>query len=84
MKAKLQGSAYTVSVTRRDIARFSGQWPCSGLDGLKGVRFEYNTRGDLVDIEYTNGDSERWDGPALAALCDDAQRYAMVKLGVAG
>lgn len=64
-----------VAVSEDDINRFIGRWPCSGLRGLRGVTFVFEDNGDLVDIYYRNGKSDRWDGPALVALSEDAQRY---------
>ncbi len=64
-----------VSVSEDGIDAFRGQWPASGLYGLRGVTFTFESNGDLVDIDYANGDSDRWDGPALAALSQDAQEY---------
>jgi len=64
-----------VAVSEQDISDFIREWPASGLYGLRGVTFVYETNGDLVDIYYKNGDSEDWDGAALAALSEDAQEY---------
>jgi len=66
------GSVY---VSERDVSEFTRSWPASGLRGLTGVTFTFDRNGDLVDIEYANGDSDRWDGPALVALSHDAQKY---------
>lgn len=64
-----------VAVSEQDLYDFMRQWPCSGLDGLRGVTFMYESNGDLVDIYYKNGSSDDWDGPALLALSEDAQEY---------
>lgn len=77
-----QGSHYSVVVTEMDIDRFNDSWPASELRGLRGVTFQFEKRnGDLVDIEYRNGDSEQWDGSALVALSEDAQKYGESRLG---
>lgn len=66
-----------VSVSEDDIRAFNAQWPGSNLRGLRGVTFGFDRRGDLTDIFYKNGDSDRWDGSALAALSQDAQAYSL-------
>jgi hypothetical protein len=64
-----------VAVSEQDILDFCRKWPASGLRGLRGVRFEFDRNGDLVDVTYKNGTSDKWDGPALVALSQDAQAY---------
>lgn len=64
-----------VAVSENDIRTFCAQWPASGLRDLKGVTFQFAKNGDLVDIWYKNGNSDRWDGSALTALSHDAQAY---------
>lgn len=71
---KIMGNG-RVAVSESDLASFMAAWPCSGLHGLRGVIFEYDRSGNLVDIIYRNGDSDRWDGPAMVALSEDAQEY---------
>lgn len=75
------GEGFNVTVSEDDIDRFNDQWPASELRGLHGVTFQFDKRnGDLVDIWYKNGDSERWDGSALSALSQDAQKYGESRL----
>lgn len=76
MRAFIHLHGYRVALNEDDIDRFNDEWPCSNLRGLRGVTFGYDARGDLVDIWYRNGNAERWDGPELVALSEDAQRYA--------
>ena len=76
MRAFISLHGYRVACNARDVGDFTDQWPCSGLRELRGVTFAFEPSGDLVDVWYTNGNSERWDGPALAALAEDAQAYA--------
>lgn len=77
-----QGGHYSVVVTETDVDRFNDRWPASELRGLRGVTFQFEKRnGDLVDIEYHNGDSEQWDGSALLALSQDAQKYGETRFG---
>lgn len=69
MKVKDLGSAYNVSVSEEEIKEFNRRWPVSELRGLRGVTFQFDKRnGDLIDIWYKNGSSDRWDGSAGVAL----------------
>jgi hypothetical protein len=76
VRAFIHLRGYSVAVNRRDLSAFIDRWPCSGLIGLLGVTFTFAPSGDVVDVAYRNGNADRWDGPALSALCDDAQAYA--------
>jgi hypothetical protein len=78
MKAFIHLRGYRVVVNSLDIYRFVNRWPCSGLEDLTAVTFEFDPGGDLVDVhyDYDKGDAERFDGPALLALSEDAQTYA--------
>lgn len=64
---------------RADIDAFKSQWPCHGLpDSLHKITFGFASNGDLVEIEAKarNGrtlGTHDFDGPALAALADDAK-----------
>lgn len=79
------GSLYSVSVSGAMVREWIQRWPASGLHGLKGVTFEFDKRnGDLVDVRYRNGNAEKWDGPALVALSEDAQAVGRKRLGLAG
>lgn len=76
MRCTPLGSAFNVAVSETDIQAFNRSWPGSNLRGLRGVTFQFHARsGDLIDIWYRNGDADRWDGPALVALSQDAQQY---------
>jgi hypothetical protein len=72
------GHGFSVCVSERDIADFTPTFPCSGVIGLRGVRFTYDASGNLVDIQCANRDPSGldWDGPGLLALSQDAQKYA--------
>lgn len=67
---------------RAALDAFKATWPCHGLpDSLNSLSFEFGSNGDLVDIEAKarNGrplDSAEFDGPAMAALAEDAKRLA--------
>ncbi|MER9680809.1 hypothetical protein NKJ23_15955 [Mesorhizobium sp. M0184] len=67
---------------RADLDAFKSTWPCHGLpDSLNRLTFEFGSNGDLVDIEAKarNGrrlDSAEFDGPAMVALSQDAQKLA--------
>ncbi len=73
-----------VMATSGGVARFADSWPCSGMrfGGDYGVIFSFASNGDLVDIEWFNGESgldiaepAGVNGEALAALSRDAQEY---------
>ena len=67
------GSYVRVTMSADDVARFKSQWPASGLP-TRAIWFEFQrSNGDLVDM---SPGSERFDGPALAALSQDAQKFA--------
>lgn len=69
----------TVTLYRDDLDKFCAQWPCHGIPAtLASITFEFADNGDLVDIvaKSRNGrtvDTAKFDGPALAALAEDAQ-----------
>jgi hypothetical protein len=68
-----------VVINYPELVKFMDSWPCHGFpDNLWSISFDFDSKG-LVDIEawsdkgstlYT-GD---FDGPALAALCDMAEK----------
>lgn len=68
------------SVGLKELHRFKSTWPCHGFpDSLARVVFEFMSNGDLVDVNaYARRgkwlDTADFDGPALVALCADAQR----------
>jgi len=72
-KSKSLGAYVRVTMTAQDVAAFKRRWPASGLPD-RAIWFEFERKnGDLVDI---SPGSERYDGPALAALSQDAQKFA--------
>lgn len=72
-KSKDMGAYIRVTMTADDVARFKRRWPASGLPD-HAIWFEFQRKnGDLVDI---SPGSERFDGPALSALADDAKKFA--------
>lgn len=66
----LQGG-FSVVVTANGVEAFGNSWPCAHL-GNGPIRFEYESNGDLVTIF---GNTERSDGNAVLALCEDAQSF---------
>lgn len=81
MKFFNQGSQFRVTVGEGYIDAFAREWPCSGLRGLQGVSFTFEkTSGELVDIHYRNGTSDRWNGDTLLKLSQEAQRYGKKRL----
>lgn len=57
-----------VRISRVGVALFNAQWPCSTLRSERAYWFEFDEAGELVDCDVPEQD----DGPAAAALCDDA------------
>jgi hypothetical protein len=71
-----------IIVTSKQLAEFARTWPCCHFPEDLGVSFEYDSYGNLVDIEWFNG----WSGKtvfepdlsketerALSAVSQDAQ-----------
>jgi hypothetical protein len=76
-----RGAWFSVACSNIDVYNFYQQWPCSGLQELNNVTFVFDTsNGDLVDMHFSSGNSEKWDGPALKALSEDAQSYGYARL----
>ena len=67
----------TMTLNWLQLYTFKRQWPCSGIPELDSITFEFDSRGDLVDIiAMQDGkpvDSAEFDGPALLALSENAQ-----------
>lgn len=78
MKLIDNGCFYSVSVSRSEVISFKSKWPCSGLPD-RAHWFQFDRRnGDLVDLT-----PNRHDGPALLALSQDAQEWAIKQMGKA-
>lgn len=83
MTREFQGACVRVIFRPHEVKAFALTWPCSGFrDGI-GFDFVFERRsGDLVDIQARNQDGRTvaaaadFDGPALAALADDAKAAA--------
>ena len=75
MKAKQVGAIIRVLVSRADVVTFNRSWPCSNLPA-RPFWFEFWANGDMCDYgpESVHG---KHDGPALLALSNDAQAYAV-------
>lgn len=72
------GTAFGVTVGQPEVHEFKRQWPASGL-GSGPYYFEFDSRGNLVDVEGPGAQS--WaDGPALVALSEDAQEYGKCRM----
>jgi hypothetical protein len=81
MRARNNGSLYTVSISRQEVEEFKDRWPCSGLPD-RAISFQFDKRnGDLVDI-FPYRYAHLFDGPAALALSQDAQEYGAKKLGL--
>ena len=79
-----KGSLYGVSLNADEIDAFRRRWPASGLNRLRSLYAAFDRRnGDLVELtcNRSGGSCQRFDGPALGALADDAQCWGAAKLG---
>jgi hypothetical protein len=70
---------FRVEIQSREIDCFLDRWPGERFDGLEKVHADFDSNGDLVDLEcnHIGGDCSRWDGAAFKALVDDMQCYAV-------
>lgn len=87
MRSKLHEDTYTVTVEPEEVSEFMKTWPCSGLiPAIFDFTFSRHN-GDLVDAEMDaygirKGGTESCDGPALAALSEDAGIHGARELGL--
>lgn len=74
-RLKNDATGLVVAVSANDVREFNRVYPCSPIPEI-GIKFEFDSRGNLVDIITEDGrDSEEFDGPALLALSQDAQGF---------
>ena len=74
MKMKNLGSTVRVYVSAAELDRFADTWPCSGMrNPSRGMSFEFERNGDLVDI---TGQRAKYDESAVLALSQDCQQFA--------
>lgn len=82
MKAHDNGCFFSVTISRADVERFKGSWPCSGLPN-RPIWAQFDKRnGDLVDMEPSHLEEMGADGGAVCAIIQDGQNYAASKLGL--
>jgi hypothetical protein len=67
-----------VVLNHAEVSAFKRSFPCSGIPELSSIVFEYESNGDLCDIEAFDSDnnpidSETFDGAGLLALSQAAQ-----------
>lgn len=72
------------TIYREQIDAFTRTWPCHGIsEHVRQVAATFADNGDLVDLYVYADEPERYcepedyDGPAFAALIDDAQNFAL-------
>lgn len=75
---------FSVSIDEEEISCWQRRWPDGDLDGLEHVTAEFDTNGDLVDLEcnQAGGSCEKWDGSALVSLTEDMQCAGESRLGL--
>lgn len=81
MRVYDQGALVRVTCSADDVAAFKRTWPASGMHYGDRCSFTFDKRnGDLVDMSYNGRFPEpaRVDGSAIAALSQDAQKFAGV------
>lgn len=76
MRRYQQGDCVRVTVSRREVESFARRWPCFGRIGP--LSFTFQRDGALVDL---TGDGSGMDLAGVAALADDAGRYAVTRNG---
>lgn len=76
MRRYQQGDYVRVTVSRREVEDFARRWPCFGRTGP--LSFTFRRDGDLVDL---TGGGGGMDAGGVAALADDAGRYAVTRDG---
>jgi len=69
-----------IIVTSTQLQTFAKRWPCANFPEGLGVSFEFDTNGNLCDVEWFNGwsgktvyEPEGYDEGALLAVSQDAQ-----------
>lgn len=63
-----------IFVNESQVSAFRQSWPCSGLPDDSSITFEFATNGNLLDVEFGNGEEVwKYDSSALVALSQDAQ-----------
>lgn len=67
--ATIQGRK--VIVECQEVVAFNAKWPCSELRSTRRYWFEFDARGDLIDVDVPEQD----DGRAAAAMADDCKAY---------
>lgn len=87
MNAVQHQGSYTVVVDVEDVRAFAATWPSSGLDTDATYEFTFSgANGDLVDVSMARDgrtlDTADVDGPALAALSEDAGLFGARELGL--
>lgn len=74
MRATRMGRPFgsvTVTASTADVRAFAARWP--GFGAVRGpVTFEFDRRGDLIDVEGDKG----YDESGVRVLSEDAQDYA--------
>jgi hypothetical protein len=60
-----------VIVSRELVSAFNSQWPCSELRSTRAYFFEFDTDGDLIDMDVPEHD----DGRAASAMADDCRSF---------
>jgi hypothetical protein len=74
MEVTRRTSETVVKVSVDEIIEFACRYPCSGMRNPHAeMRFAFDRRGDLIDIE---GEDESYYDGAVGALADEARSVA--------
>ena len=62
-----------VRISKEGVAAFNRAWPCSELRSTRAYWFEFDSCGDLVDVDVPESD----DGLAASAMAQDAKAFLL-------
>lgn len=79
-----------ITIERAAIDRLKSSWPCNGIsDRVDLIVAAFADNGDLIDLEVCDDadvvlEPDAYDGTAMVALLEDAQRDAIAAPFVPG
>jgi hypothetical protein len=79
-----------ITIERSAIDRLISAWPCHGISNrVDLIVAAFGDNGDLIDLEVCDEadvmlEPDAYDGPAMVALLEDAQRDAIAEPFIPG